>query len=451
MNFHQSPITRYIVTGPNQTCNPVGSPTTPGDTCFTQYPLFKNATINGLSYPNGYFVDYQDSIYNGWNFGRAVNVFFDTPFWPTSAIQINIKAVGAGSTNTTARLPIMVAPNVVLSDYASDSVSTGPYNTFIRGNAVFGNGRLYNSNTNTLESSSNTANLYVDYGGTVSYLDSGSTEVGCLSVGEVRLCYSGKLINIQPAGSRIGTTYQSWVKPGDTIQLTPVDTVIANPESNLAKFNRISAYDGGGANSNNPYPIITAMRAASSNGDYLIEFSALVDNSPLAGSGSGIYPSWETLGGSGGYSTYASVGNQAAFAANEIYFVPKSGTYKGLAADRLVCRVVGRDAAGNIVFTGTLAGAANLSYFVNNHSSIKNQYFDESKNNFVLTSAFAKSAELLVPAVTQADAADPTKSSLTFTVGKDASGIQPFKSLAIYDTASQVRYTVLEITATPLQ
>ena len=125
-------------------------------------------------------------------------------------------------------------------------------------------------------------------------------------------------------------------------------------------------------------------------------------------------------------------------------------TVKGLAKDELICDVVGRDIAGNIVFRGRLAGAANLTYFNNNSARLKARYFDPSRQIQVSIDDMKTLGKPNRSAFTATLLGDPDY-VYSYQVGKDASGIQPIRSLAIYDNGTtEIQTTVLAITVTPL-
>jgi hypothetical protein len=463
MIFHQSPITKYVVTGPPQEYSSTidGSPVPSDgcDFCFQPYPMYglSNPISNSVYFANPYTVSTVGSnpVYSGWHMGRAVNVFLDTPFWPTSALQVNVRIVAGGS-SIGLRPVIHVVPNAVIRNPYQESLDTvasiplTPFNTFIRGNPVYPNGKLWNEETGVLVD----GNFW--YGneiGLPTLFNDGKS--GALSVGEIRLVYSGKLDNIVPAGSRVGTDMKYWVKPTDTIELTPV--IATTTGSNLASANRVAAYDA----ANNKHPILTAVKQISNLSEWAIEFNALIDNSIGNGPVEFGYPTWSGCGSYYNFDTSGDGPNKMAYAANEIYFLisvvdnGKFSTYtiKSLAKDELICNVVGRDVAGNIVFRGRLAGAANLTYFNNNSARIKNTYLDPSRQ---LQLSFDELKAGAKPDRCNSSAANLTNPDIGYNlqVGKDASGIQPIRSLAIYDQGTSGVSTtgpnVLAITVTPL-
>jgi hypothetical protein len=105
------------------------------------------------------------------------------------------------------------------------------------------------------------------------------------------------------------------------------------------------------------------------------------------------------------------------------------------------------------VFRGRLAGAANLTYFNNNSDRIKNTYLDPSRQ---LQLSFDELKAGAKPDRCNSSAANLTNPDISYNlqVGKDASGIQPIRSLAIYDQGtsgvSTTGLNVLAITVTPL-
>lgn len=467
MIFHQSPITKYVITASPLEYSSVlaGGATVDGcDFCFQPYPMYglTNPISASVYFANPYTVDTGPNGYDyyGWHMGRAVNVFLDTPFWPTSALQVNVKLV-AGGVSAAVRPVVHVVPNAVIRNPVQESLQTAasipltPFNTFIRGNPTYPNGKLWDSSNEQQV----TGNFWYDGSlggpaGAPALFNNGVS--GAMSVGEIRLVYSGKLDNIAPAGSRIGTDMKYWVKPTDTIELTPV--IATTTGSNLATANRVAAYDAVG----NKYPILTAVKQISNLSEWAIEFNALIDNSTNNDLLANRYPIWTGCGTYDNFHNDTGGPDKMAYIANEVYFTTKTTfdgkfttyTVKGLAKDELICNVVGRDVAGNIVFRGRLAGAANLTYFNNNSASLKARYLDPSRQvqlSFDEMKAGAKPNRSNFSASTLAD----PELSYNLQVGKDASGIQPIRSLAIYDQGSvsatpATAINVLAITVTPL-
>ena len=448
MNFHQGPITKYLHLGPVTNV----SGTAPGDFCYQPYPLDPAGTLGqGIVFFGGNLTDQlTSSAYNGGVAGRVVTMFLATPFWPASTKEVNIKLVGAGLGPTTARAPVLIASNVVIKNYATDNTANDqrPHYTFLRGTPVLPGGKLYNSINGQLIP----GHFWIDDGlGGVTAFDTGTT--GALSTGEIRLCYSGALQDVKPAGARVGLAMGSWVKPTDTIQLTPITTTVLPAESNLAKFNRLATYDLGGGTSNNPHPIITALKLNSNLSDWSIEFSALIDNSQNSDPSDNRYPYWTGSGRADNLTTVNAAID--ACAVNEIYFTMDDdgkGSYviKGLAKDSLKCTVVGRDVAGNIVFTGTLAGAANLTYFRNNSPALIADYLNPSNHVHVTPEEFKFGARPNRVCITANLLADNDQ-ICTLRSEESPHGAQPIRVVSIFDTSTAAGiFNVLAITVVPV-
>lgn len=449
MNFHQSPLTKYIITGTANSATDIGC----FDFAYTQYGLPIYTANSSYAHPNPYTIDKTSLIpYAGWNMGRNINLFFDTPFWPTSALQITVKIVASSSGPTSPKHPVLIAPNVVIrGSEASPSRYTDydPYYTFLRGNPVYANGKLYSSNPSS--AGLVTGSFFMDDGSGFPVVFDSDKDVGAMSTGEVRVQYSGRLSQIEPVGARASQTNNYWVQPTDTIELIPLE---GSKGSNLAGFNRITSYD----NASNYYPIITAVKNNNNQKTWSIEFSAMINNSEANGVRDGVdgaFLNWQTLNGAGDWKTYQDFStNSNALTANELYFCTNVAgiapslvyTVKGLAKDALRCRVVGRDIAGNQVFSGILDGAANLTYFRNNNLQYTSNYFDPTKYTFVSLDEL----KTLTPNRVAASIATVSDPTLIYTVhvGKDASGVQPLKCLAIHDPGSA--FNLLAVTVTTL-
>ena len=454
MNFHQGPVTKYLHLGPVTNFSSLVAATAPGDFCYQPYPLNPAGYAGILAFPNGVIEDADTaSTFSGGVAGRVVTVFLDTPFWPAATKEVNIKIVGAGINAGTNKPPVLIASNVVIKNYATDSTANDqrPYYTFLRGTSVLPGGRLYNHLTGVLVDS---GHFWMDINDGFNTAVAFSTgKGGALSTGEIRLCYSGALQDIKPAGARVGLAMGSWVTPTDTIQLTPTSTTVLPAESNLAKFNRLATYDLGGATSNNPHPIITALKLNSNLSDWSIEFSALIDNSQNSDPSNLRYPYWT---GSGRVDNFSTVNPAVdACAVNEIYFTINNnggGNYvvKGLAKDSLKCTVVGRDVAGNIVFTGTLAGAANLTYFRNNSPALIADYLNPTTHVHMTPGEFKVGAKPNLVCNTTAMLADNNQ-ICTLRSEESPHGTQPIRVVSIIDPSTAAAgFNVLAITVVPV-
>jgi len=373
--------------------------------------------------------------------GRAVNVLFDTPNWPVSAAQVTVQAISTGNT-AGERTPLLVAVNSMIQDSALDAGTTysRPYPTFLRGNPVYTNGKFYNSST-----AAYTDHVYaVGKTATPNAEDPTSlTNPGCTSVGEVRIVYSAVLKNIVPSGARLNIADSQVVQPTDTIEILSPEILL----SNAAVSNRITAYNS----ANNPHPIITALRKSPTAGGWTIEFSALVDNSnPVIDLDNYGFPAYTGLG----TMTNSTTGGSSvttSYTANELYFycgvdAASANIINGLARDAVAANVIGRDVAGNIVFTGSIANAANLTHVRNNTASILSRFNDPTKYSLSSTAEFFSGARP-IKVCTSAAQVQNQDNTFTFTAGRDSSGSQPLKSLSVYSPSATA--TMLVVTVIP--
>ena len=429
MNFHQGAITKYLILG------------TPADELFQPYPLEFNDTAGNIpSYPSAKWTDTASVSYDGWNMGRAVNVLFDTPNWPVSAAQVTVQAISTGNTAAD-RAPLLVAVNSMIQDsaLAAGTTYSRAYPTFLRGNPVYKNGKFFNSSI-----SAYTDSVYAKGKTATPVTRSTLADPGCISVGEVRIVYSAVLKNIVPSGSRLNVADSQVVQPTDTIQILSPEIIL----SNAAVSNRITAYN----NASNPHPIITALRKSPTAGGWTIEFSALVDNSnPVIDFDTYGFPAYTgtgTLTNSGGFGSSVTT----SYTANELYFycgvdAASASKIKGLARDAVAANVVGRDVAGNIVFTGSIANAANLTHVRNNTASILSRFNDPTKYSLSSNAEFFSGARP-IKVCTSAAQAQNEANTVTFNAGKDSSGSQPLKSLSVYSPSSNPT-TMLVVTVIP--
>jgi len=455
MNFQKSPCTRYLVLGRAT------------DHWLQPYPLrpFSSAVFNTPFHlpvfdVNATQVNLSDAPQVGWSMGRSINLFLETPNWELSTYKVTVRAWTAGFINSGGLFlapnprPILIAPNAVIKD-PEDGANTGmgPYYTFLRGNPVYPNGALWNSSTGSKIVSLSGGTLYpVRFNNSsqvfpdvlTSYDVSVGSEslVGCVAAGEVRINYSATLKDVVGVNSRANNSFNNLVKPTDTIELIADNTAY----SNLADTNRLSAYGA-----NNPYPIITAAR--NTNQDiWKLEFAALINNYGVGlipgYTGAGTYDNPGESYGSNYFSPYLD------YVSNEIYFAIGKKQALGLAINNLTVEVVGRDLSGNIVFTGTLCNACNLTHCRNNRPEIINMFNDPSKYlNFNLEN-FSKTARPIMP---QASANFGSSLATVFTCGNSQNGTQPIKTLAICDSdissanANDSVKTVIEVTAEPIE
>jgi hypothetical protein len=441
MGFQRSAYTRYLVLG------------NAADHRFQPYPLaFPNEiSPTNAPWPLAIFnTNAEFSVYDaGWNMGRRVNLFLETPNWEFCAYKITVRAFNANPADPTSTVrPILVAPNAVLNDPAEETANGAiPYYTFLMGNPVYPNGAIWNSNINQKVVSVQDASLNNVYpvrfesaGGVYTTEASPplsfSYRAGCTAAGEIRLNYSAALKDVVGVGSRAGIAAANIVKPTDTIELIATGAT----HSNLAASNRLVAY------SSNNYPIIVASRITAQ-GVWRLEFSAMIDNY-----GPAERPSLPAYTGLGTYSNPATGGVSVptAYMANEIHFVYSGADVRGLARNNMTVSVVGRDLTGAVVFTGTLYNACNLTYCRNNKQQILDMFKDPGKYLNFSVADFAKTARPILPA--NSIATNQTN-TYTFTYGNNQNGTQPIKTLAICDssTAGTSLQTLVAVTVEPAE
>lgn len=442
MGFQRSAYTKYLVLG------------TAADHKFQPHPFNFPNLINATNAPwplAAFNTNFDLPAYDtGWNMGRRVNLFLETPNWEFSTYKVTVRAFNASSDPTSTIRPVLVAPNAVLNDPTEEAGNGAiPYYTFLMGNPIYPNGAIWNSNTNqkVVGASDNAIPPNVVYpvrfessGGV--YLTEATSPgtpftpmVGCTAAGEVRLNYSAALRNVIGVGSRATASSNNLVKPTDTIEIIAAGAL----HSNLAESNRLTAY------SSNNYPIITASRVTAQ-GTWRLEFAAMIDNY-----GPAERPYLPAYTGLGTYSNPVTGGTSVptAYTANEIYFVYSAADIRGLAKNNMTVEVRGRDLAGNIVFTGTLYNACNLTYCRNNRQQVIDTFKDPGKYLNFSVADFAKTARPIMPANSIATNATNT---YTFTYGNSQNGTQPIKTLAICDssTAGQLQ-TLVAVTVEPAE
>jgi len=448
MGFQRSAYTKYLVLG------------AAADHKFQPHPFnFPNVISANAPWPLASFNTNPEALTydTGWNMGRRVNLFLETPNWEFSTYKVTVRAFNASSDPTATIRPVLVAPNAVLNDPTEEAGNGAiPYYTFLMGNPVYPNGAIWNSNTNQKVVSVNfnagfdVINVYpvrfeTSGGGyltEVTPLNAPfSPMVGCTAAGEVRLNYSAALRNVVGVGSRATASSNSLVKPTDTIEIIAAGAL----HSNLAASNRLTAYPDAGAENANYYPIITASRVTAQ-GTWRLEFAAMIDNY-----GPAERPYLPAYTGLGTYSNPVTGGTSVptAYTANEIYFVYSAADVRGLAKNNMTVEVRGRDLAGNIVFTGTLYNACNLTYCRNNHQQVIDTFKDPGKYLNFSVANFAKTARPIMPANSIATNATNT---YTFTYGNSQNGTQPIKTLAICDSHPQgTGQTLVAVTVEPAE
>lgn len=192
MNFHQAPITRYLRLQ-DRAASPTANELTVAPQAFSATaPVINTST---------------------WMSGRAVNVFFETPTWPSSTFSINLEY-----NHNAAGSPLLVAPNVMIEDSGNASGVPNVTNHFIRGNVAF---------SNTL----NTA---------------------------VNVTYCGVLMNVVPVGARASAANSGWVQPTDILDVTGNNQTAHN----LATNQNIT---------------VQAVRTKGGPDSYYVEFNAPLD------------------------------------------------------------------------------------------------------------------------------------------------------------------------------
>lgn len=445
MGFQRSAYTRYLVLG------------NAADHRFQPYPLAFPNDFNPINapWPLAIFnTNFDLPTYDaGWNMGRRVNLFLETPNWELSTYKVTVRAFNASSTDPTSTVrPILVAPNAVLNDPTEEAGNGAiPYYTFLMGNPVYPNGAIWNPSlnggngqkvVNVLDASLNTVYpvRFENSGGVYTTeatpaLSSFTPRVGCVAAGEIRLNYSAALKDVVGVGSRAGIAAANLVKPTDTVELIATGAT----HSNLAASNRLAQY------SSNNYPIILASRVTAQ-GVWRLEFAAMIDNY-----GPAERPYLPAYTGLGTYSNPATGGTPVptAYMANEIHFVYPGADVRSLARNNMTVSVVGRDLTGAVVFRGTLYNACNLTYCRNNRQQILDAFKDPGKYLNFSVADFAKTARPVMPA--NSIATNQTN-AVTFTYGNSQNGTQPIKTLAICDSSNAgAAQTLVAVTVEPAE
>lgn len=192
MNFHQAPITRYLRLQDRTASPSVAELTVAPQTFSATAPVINNS---------------------GWMSGRAVNVFFETPTWPSSTFSINLEYNHSGGGS-----PLLVAPNVMIEDSGNASGVPNVTNHFIRGNVAF----------------SHTLNTVVN------------------------VTYCGVLMNVVPVGARASAANSGWVQPTDILDVTGNNQIAHN----LSASQNIT---------------VQAVRTKGGPDSYYVEFNAPLD------------------------------------------------------------------------------------------------------------------------------------------------------------------------------
>ena len=191
MNFYQAPITRYL------SLDTLGTTSLPA--------------IGPI--PQGFSTTAPVINVSAWKSGRVVNVFFETPCWPSSTFSINIEY-----NNTTTSAPLLAAPNVMISNPEA--------NYFIRGNASIGS---------------------------------------AFAAAAANITYCGVLTNVKPVNgnARASAVNSAWVQPADYLEIAA---------SNGHTATNISSNSTAGIKNFT----VLATRIKNNSDSFLIEFNACI-------------------------------------------------------------------------------------------------------------------------------------------------------------------------------
>jgi len=231
VNFYQAPITKNL-----RLQDRAAAPTVAELTVAPQAFSSSAPVING----------------SAWMSGRAVNVFFETPTWPSSSFTINLEYAHSGGGT-----PLLVAPNVMIEDGGSVMGVPNVTNHFIRGNVAFSN----TLNTN------------------------------------INVTYCGVLTNVAPLGARASAANYAWVQPTDILDVSDNNQIAHNlttnqditvqavrakggPDSYYVEFNAPLDLDGtgmsvGGGNATGfpTSPAATGVAAIESSYDFTLKYA----------------------------------------------------------------------------------------------------------------------------------------------------------------------------------
>lgn len=192
MNFYQAPITRYL---------------------RLETPVVTTlADINTL--PQGFGTTAPVISSSAWKSGKVVNVFFETPCWPSSTFSINIEYNSAGTST-----PLLAAPNVMISNPEA--------NYFIRGNTSI---------------------------------------AGSWSATAANLTYCGLLTNVKPVNgnARASAVNSAWVQPADYLEIAASNGHTVTNISDSAGVVGVK------------YFTVLATRAKNNSDSFLVEFNACI-------------------------------------------------------------------------------------------------------------------------------------------------------------------------------
>ena len=193
MNFYQAPITRYLRLQA-QVATTLGDIGPVPQTFSTNAPVITSSS-------------------SSWKSGEVINVFFETPCWPSSTFSINIDYNSAA-----ANAPLLVAPNVMISN--ADA------NYFIRGNSSVGT---------------------------------------TFTATAANITYCGVLTNVKPVNgnARASAVNSAWVQPADYLEIAA---------SNGHTATNISSNSTAGVKNFT----VLATRAKNNSDSFLVEFNACI-------------------------------------------------------------------------------------------------------------------------------------------------------------------------------
>ena len=212
MNFYQAPITRYLR---------LETPVVTTLTDISSIPQLFGTTAPVINT-------------SSWKSGEVINVFFETPCWPSSTFSINID-YNSGSANA----PLLVAPNVMISN--ADA------NYFIRGNASIG-----------------------------------STFTALVA----NITYCGVLTNVKPVNgnARASAVNSAWVQPADYLEIAASN---GHTATNISDSSGVVGVK---------YFTVLATRIKNNSDSFLVEFNACIrtDGNNSTGAAASFAPTSDT-------------------------------------------------------------------------------------------------------------------------------------------------------------
>lgn len=252
------------------------------------------------------------------------------------------------------------------------------------------------------------------------YFIRGNAVAASTAASSINVMYCATLTNVvpEPNSARTSAVNSSWIQPGDRMDLS---------DNGQSTTNQAAAEAANAGSS----VTVQACRFKTNSTNFVVEFNAAIrsDGNNPSGTASGFTPT----------STSPSSANTAAY---ELKFKYSDGTFKSLAADSMVLKVIGRDTNGNIVWRGTLSFAVNLTYPANNKTGLISSYFDPGRFTQVTKAWALGNLRPLVGAGTAFQ-------SQRIYVDRDlVAGAEPYRCISLYNSGSvgyQVALTIQPI------